>query len=70
VVSESDNVLVIPSWAIRTDRTAGKTYAYVKRGSQTEETEIVTGLYDASQIEVKSGLAEGEVVVAPPKTSP
>lgn len=70
VVGASDNVLIIPSWAIRTDRNTSKTYAYVKRGGQVEETEIVTGRYDLNQIEVKSGLAEGEVLVAPPKGSP
>lgn len=70
VVGVSDNVLVIPSWAIRTDRNTDKSYVYVKHGGQVEETEIVTGRYDLSQIEVKSGLAEGDVLVAPPKVSP
>lgn len=70
IVGVSDNVLVIPSWAIRTDRGTYKTYAYVKRGGQVEETEIVTGRYDLNQLEVKSGLMEGDVLVAPPKSSP
>jgi HlyD family secretion protein len=68
IVGESNNVLVVPSWAIRTDRSTGKTYVYVKRGSQVTETEIETGLYDATQIEVKAGVAEGDVVVSPPKS--
>ncbi len=70
IVGEHDNVLIIPAWAMRTDRATSKNYAYVKRGDQTQETEIEIGLYDASQVEVKSGLTEGEVVVAPPKTTP
>jgi hypothetical protein len=70
IVGVSENVLVVPSWAIRTDRNTGKTYAYVKRGGQAEQTEIVTGLYDLNQVEVKSGLAEGDVVVAPPSSLP
>ena len=70
VVGVSENVLVVPSWAIRTDRSTGKTYAYVKRGDQAEQTEIVTGLYDLNQVEVKAGLAEGDVVVSPPSSLP
>ncbi len=70
IVGASDNVLVIPRWAIRTDRSTGRTYVYVQRGGQVEETEIVTGRYDLNQIEVKAGLAEGDVLVAPPKSSP
>ncbi len=70
IVGVSENVLVIPVWAIRTDRSTDKIYAYVKRGGQVVETEIVIGRYDSSQIEVKSGLAEGDVLAAPPRNSP
>lgn len=63
-----DNVLIIPNWTIRIDRQTGKSYVDVKRGDKTEEIEIVTGLRNANESEVKSGLNEGDVLVVPQTT--
>ena len=63
-----DNVLIVPNWTIRIDRQTGKSYVYVQRGDKVEEIEIVTGLRNANESEVVSGLNEGEVLVVPQKS--
>ncbi len=63
-----DNVLIVPNWTIRIDRQTGKAYVYVQRGDKIEEIEIVTGLRNANESEVVSGLSEGEVLVVPQKS--
>ncbi|HTP10003.1 MAG TPA: efflux RND transporter periplasmic adaptor subunit, partial [Anaerolineae bacterium] len=63
-----DNVLIVPNWTIRIDRQTGKSYVYVQRGDKVEEIEIVTGLRNAEQSEVTSGLNEGDVLVVPQKS--
>lgn len=63
-----DNVLTVPNWTIRIDRQTGKAYVYVQRGDKVEEIEIVTGLRNANESEVISGLNEGEVLVVPQKS--
>jgi len=63
-----DNVLIVPNWTIRIDRQTGKAYVYVQRGDKVEEIEIVTGLRNANESEVVSGLNEGEVLVVPQKS--
>jgi HlyD family secretion protein len=63
-----DNALIVPNWTIRIDRQTGKSYVYVQRGDKVEEIEIVTGLRNANESEVLSGLNEGEVLVVPQKS--
>lgn len=63
-----DNVLIVPNWTIRIDRQTGKAYVYVQRGDKVEEIEIATGLRNANESEVVSGLNEGEVLVVPQRS--
>ncbi len=63
-----DNALIVPNWTIRIDRQTGKSYVYVQRGDKVEEIEIATGLRNANESEVVSGLNEGEVLVVPQKS--
>src|SRR5512143_837018 len=63
-----DKVLIVPNWTIRIDRQTGKSYVYVKRGDKVEEIEIATGLRNANESQVVSGLNEGEVLVVPQKS--
>jgi HlyD family secretion protein len=63
-----DKVLIVPNWTIRIDRQTGKAYVYVQRGDKVEEIEIVTGLRNANESEVVSGLNEGDVLVVPQKS--
>ena len=60
-----DKVLIVPNWTIRIDRQTGTSYVDVKRGDKIEEIEIVTGLRNANESEVISGLSEGDVLVVP-----
>jgi HlyD family secretion protein len=68
ITNVRENVLVVPNWTIRIDRQTGKAYVYVKRGDKVEEIEIVTGLRNANESEVVSGLNEGDVLVVPQKS--
>ena len=63
-----DNVLIIPNWTIRIDRQTGKAYVDIQRNNKIEEIEIVTGLRNANESEVVSGLNEGDVLVVPQKS--
>jgi HlyD family secretion protein len=63
-----ENVLIVPNWTIRIDRQTGKAYVYVQRGDKVEEIEIVTGLRNANESEVVSGLTEGEVLMVPQRS--
>ncbi len=61
--SRAESVLVIPVSFIQ--RQQGKDYVYVLRGSNQQKTEITTGLEVDGQVEVVSGLKEGDVIVLP-----
>ncbi len=64
VVSEVNDVLIIPNWAISLDRETGDTYVNVQRGENSfEEVKVVIGLRNDLYSEVLSGLTEGDVVV-------
>lgn len=61
IIAEKDNVLVIPSRAIKSEK--GKTYVQVINGvsnSSTIQTEITLGLTDDANIEVISGITLGQ----------
>jgi len=64
IITESrDNVLIVPNWTIRIDRGTGKSYVNVRRGGKIEEVEIITGLRNANDSEVTSGVNEGDELV-------
>ena len=62
VVAEKDNVLIIPSKALKSEK--GKTYVQVIEwmwpNAKTKQTEITLGLTDETNIEVLSGLTIGQ----------
>lgn len=68
VTDTHSGVLIVPNWTIRIDRATGKTYVNVRRGDKLQEVEIVTGLRNANESEVISGLNEGDVLVVPQKS--
>ncbi len=65
VTDTHENVLIVPNWTIRIDRATGKTYVNVRREGKIQEVEILTGLRNASESEVTSGVNEGDVLVVP-----
>lgn len=64
IIDRRDDVLVIPERLIRFEEDGA--WVTVLVGELTEERQIETGLSDALNIEVVSGLAEGDLVVEPP----
>jgi HlyD family secretion protein len=64
VVSELTDILLVPNWAIRFDRTTGTAFANVRRPDGTvEEVQVEIGVRGASMSEVRAGLQEGDEVV-------
>jgi HlyD family secretion protein len=64
IVTEThENALIVPNWTIRIDRTTGKAYVNVRRDGKIQEVEIVTGLRNADESEVLSGVNEGDELV-------
>ena len=58
LISEVNGVLVVPIEAVIDDQ-----YVYVKVGNTFEKKQVETGISSDLDIEVKSGLAEGELAV-------
>lgn len=70
-LEERTGVLLAPNWAIRKDKKAGKSYLTVPAGdNKTTDLEVVTGLKDDTFIEIISGAAEGQAIVAPEGSQP
>lgn len=65
VLEKRENVLLTPNWAVRRDKTSGKSFLTLKAGDKTEEIEVKTGLRNDTFSEVLSGAQAGQVVVAP-----
>jgi len=61
-VEEKQNVLLIPTSAIRTE--GNKQFVRLKQGEEFKDTEIRTGLNNDVQTEVVSGLKEGDEIAA------
>ena len=59
-----NGVLLIPETALRT--VGQRTFVTVVNGSQTQEREIKVGLRSGGEVEVASGLSEGERIAAQP----
>ena len=62
-ISESENAVLIPLSALQ--EKDGKTYVYTsvdENGNLSGETEVETGLSNSSQVEITSGLSEGDTV--------
>jgi len=68
ILKERTNVLLIPSQAIY-HNSQGNTVVSIMKGDRTEERAVVTGVDDGFDVEVISGLSEGETVVVSAKTS-
>ena len=61
ILDSKSGVLLVPSGAITTQNEL--TYARVLRNGQEELVEVTTGLSSDTQIEISSGLNEGDVVI-------
>ena len=63
VLQEAKDVLTIPESAIQYD--GDKTYVFLKEGDEFVRRDVVTGLSDGVNIEIKEGLKEGDTVRGP-----
>jgi HlyD family secretion protein len=63
VTEEHKDVLAVPQDAIREDGTV-----YIKEGNEYKTVKVETGLSSDSDIEIKSGLTEGQEVVKNPSS--
>lgn len=61
-VAKADNVLLVPSVAVRS-RDGKKSVRVLKGDGTVEQRPVETGIQDGAQMEIRSGLAEGENVV-------
>jgi HlyD family secretion protein len=63
VVEELTDVLTIPTWVVRVDRTTGQTYAHRQVGDDVERVDVELGARYEGFAQVLAGLSEGDVVV-------
>lgn len=63
VVEELADVLTIPTWIVRVDRTAGQTYVDRRVGDTIERVDVELGIRHEGIAQVLSGLSEGDVAV-------
>jgi HlyD family secretion protein len=63
VTEERRNVLAIPTWVVRVDRTTGQTYVERRTPTGLERVDVALGIRDAGLVEVLDGLAEGDECV-------
>ncbi len=67
VINSKNNVLLVPSEAVQTIN--GKNYVNVMVNGKPQITQVVVGLNSDSQIEISSGLKEGQEVILSTATS-
>ncbi len=67
IIEQKDNVLVVPSRAIR--RQGREQVAEVVKDGKTERRQVRTGLSNDQMVEVVEGLQEGEQVLIPGTTT-
>ncbi len=66
IVDQREGALLVPNWAVRRDRAAGKFFVtVVSADNQLQEVEVQVGLRGESQTEILAGLSEGQTVAAP-----
>jgi HlyD family secretion protein len=68
VLEKREGVLLLPNWAIRRDKTTGKTFVTLPaqgEGAQPQEVEVKLGLKDETNSEITGGLTEGQKVSEP-----
>ncbi|MBL7063794.1 MAG: efflux RND transporter periplasmic adaptor subunit [Anaerolineae bacterium] len=63
IVEELADVLVIPTWVVRVDRSAGQTYVDRQVGEHIERVDVELGVRHEGVVHVLGGLSEGDVVV-------
>lgn len=60
-ISSADNVLIVPSIAIKNQQ--GKKFVRILENNQAVEKEVQTGLRDSMNTEIQSGVKEGDALI-------
>jgi len=63
VIEELTDVLTIPTWVVRVERTTGRTYVHRQVGDDVEQVEVDLGVRYEGVAQVLNGLSEADVVV-------
>ena len=63
VVEELTDVLMIPTWVVRVDRTTGQTYVHRQVEGDVEQVDVELGVRHEGVAQVLGGLSEGDVVI-------
>jgi HlyD family secretion protein len=63
VVEEVADVLTIPTWVVRVDRSSGQTYVDRQVGDGVERVDVTLGVRHEGAAQVLDGLSEGDVVI-------
>ena len=63
IVEELEDVLQIPSWAVRLDRDTGETYVQRRRGDEIERVSVTLGARFEGTVQVVEGLSAGDEIV-------
>lgn len=63
IVEELEDVLQIPSWAVRLDRETGETYVHRRRGEEIERVDVTLGARYEGVVQVVDGLSAGDEIV-------
>jgi HlyD family secretion protein len=70
VTEELTDVLTIPTWVVRVDRSTGQTYVQRRAGTTLERVDVQVGVRYEGVAQVLGGLAEGDEVVWVPESQP
>jgi len=70
IVQELSDVLTVPTWVVRVDRSTGQTYVQRKAGDEVERVDVELGVRYEGRAEVLNGLSEGDEIVWVPESSP
>jgi HlyD family secretion protein len=68
-IEELTDVLMVPTWVVRVDRSTGQTYVDRQVGDDTERVDVELGIRHKGFAQVLSGLAEEDVVVWVPDST-
>ena len=63
MLQQAKDVLTLPESAIQYE--GDQTYVFVHNGTEYVRRDVVTGLSDGVNIQIKEGLQEGEIVRGP-----
>lgn len=63
-IAEAKNVLTLPSLVIQTDGSGGRFVRVLGKNGEVENRAVETGLTNNVLTEIRSGLQEGEAVIA------